>query len=161
MGSDAKRPSSSDHQFDPYRGGHAATGIGPNTVREYGSMGKPFSYPELRARIVALLGSNRGRPRSGRLRIGALELDPLARQVWIRGRHLELSKKEFALLEELAAEPISVFTGEELLAACGDFERWVGSGRLLAGLDEADAGRPAQHAWATTVPVPGWLGSGP
>ncbi len=76
---------------------------------------KPFSYPELHARITALLRRNRRRPRLGRLRIGSLEIDPLARQVWLAGEHLELSKKEFALLRALASDPTRVFTREELL----------------------------------------------
>ncbi len=76
---------------------------------------KPFSYPELLARIAALLRRNRRRPRAGRLRIGALELDPVSRQVWRRGEQLALSKKEFALLRALASDPTRVFTREELL----------------------------------------------
>ncbi len=77
---------------------------------------KPFAYPELRARIVALL--RRGRRRRlgpGRMRVGPLELDPLARMVWLRGEPLRLSKKEFALLRALASDPTRVFTREELL----------------------------------------------
>ncbi|MBV9049081.1 MAG: response regulator transcription factor, partial [Solirubrobacterales bacterium] len=76
---------------------------------------KPFSYPELLARVGALLRRNRRRPRVGRLRVGPLELDPLSRQVWLRGQQLELSKKEFALLRALASDPTRVFTREELL----------------------------------------------
>jgi DNA-binding response OmpR family regulator len=76
---------------------------------------KPFNYAELRARIRALLRRTRRRPGSGRVRIGPLELDPLSRQVWLHGEHLQLSKKEFALLRALAAEPTRVFSREELL----------------------------------------------
>src|SRR5205085_4791451 len=56
---------------------------------------KPFSYPELRARVMALLRRSRRRPGAGRLRIGALDLDPVARQVWLHGEPLHLSKKEY------------------------------------------------------------------
>lgn len=76
---------------------------------------KPFSYPELRARVVALLRRKRRRPGSGRLRIGSLELDTLSRQAWLGGDPLALSKKEFALLRALAADPTRVFTRDELL----------------------------------------------
>jgi DNA-binding response OmpR family regulator len=76
---------------------------------------KPFSYPELRARIEALLSrTNRRRP-AARMRVGPLELDVLARQVWLHGEPLALSKKEFALLRALVVEPTRVFTREELL----------------------------------------------
>jgi len=76
---------------------------------------KPFSYPELLARIRALLRRTERRPGSGRLRVGTLELDPLAREVHVRGQRVELSNKEFALLRALAGEPTRVFTREELL----------------------------------------------
>ena len=82
---------------------------------------KPFSYQELLARIRALLRRNRHRTRSGRLRAGSLEIDPASRQVWLRGRLLALSKKEFALLRALAAEPTRVFTREELLRGVWGF----------------------------------------
>jgi DNA-binding response OmpR family regulator len=83
---------------------------------------KPFSYPELRARVVALLRRARRRPALGKLRIGPLELDPLARLVWVHGEKVALSKKEFALLRALAADPTRVFTREELLRGVWGFK---------------------------------------
>lgn len=91
---------------------------------------KPFSYQELHARILALLRRTRRRPGTGRLRIGPLELDAIARQVWLRGEPLELSKKEFALLRALAAEPHRVYTREELLRGVWGF-RAMGHTRTL------------------------------
>ena len=82
---------------------------------------KPFSYSELRARINALLRRSRHRPRSGRIRVGALELDPLARQAWLHGEPVPLSKKEYALLRALAGDPTRVFTREELLRGVWGF----------------------------------------
>jgi DNA-binding response OmpR family regulator len=76
---------------------------------------KPFSYQELRARIRVLLRRTRDRTRLGRLRVGRLEIDPPSRQVWLDGDPVILSRKEFALLRALAAEPTRVFTREELL----------------------------------------------
>jgi DNA-binding response OmpR family regulator len=91
---------------------------------------KPFSYHDLHARIVALLRRSRRRPGAGRLRIGSLELDPLARQVWLRGEPVALSKKEFALLRALAGDPTRVFTREELLRGVWGF-RAMGETRTL------------------------------
>ena len=91
---------------------------------------KPFSYVELRARVGALLRRTRHRPRLGRLRVGSLEIDPLSRQVWLRGEPLRLSKKEFALLRALASEPTRVFTREELLRGVWGF-RSIGTTRTL------------------------------
>lgn len=76
---------------------------------------KPFSYPELRGRIGALLRRARRSPSSGRLQVGPLEVDPLGREVWLDGESIHLSKKEFALLRALAEEPTRVFTRDELL----------------------------------------------
>ena len=76
---------------------------------------KPFSYVELRARLTALLRRAGAGPRRGRLRVGTLELDPLAHTVSVAGHPVALSKKEFALLRLLATDPRRVFTREELL----------------------------------------------
>lgn len=91
---------------------------------------KPFSYQELLARVAALLRRSRRRPNLGRLRVGGLEVDPLSRQVWLRGEPVELSKKEFALLRALAAEPTRVFTREELLRGVWGFQA-MGATRTL------------------------------
>jgi DNA-binding response OmpR family regulator len=91
---------------------------------------KPFSYAELLARVGALLRRTQRRPSAGRLRIGSLELDPVSRQVWVRGDRVALSKKEFALLRALAAEPTRVFTREELLRGVWGF-RSIGATRTL------------------------------
>lgn len=74
---------------------------------------KPFSYPELRARIAVLLRRADRRHRLGRLRVGGLEVDPPSREVTLAGRRIELSQKEFALLRTLASEPTRVFTKDE------------------------------------------------
>jgi DNA-binding response OmpR family regulator len=88
-------------------------------------MTKPFSYPELHARVGALLRRTQRRPGCGRIRVGPLELDPLARQVWVHGEPVKLSKKEFALLRALASEPTRVFTREELLRGVWNFQSVV------------------------------------
>src|SRR4051794_40734242 len=76
----------------------------------------------------ALLRRSRRRPGTGRLRVGPLELDPIAPARWLR-EPLTLSKKEFALPPVLAAEPTRVFTCEELLRVWGAFARWDRPGR--------------------------------
>ena len=83
---------------------------------------KPFSYQELLARVRALLRRTSRRPHLGRLRVAALELDPVSRQVWVHGRQIRVSKKEFALLRALAVEPTRVYTREELLRGVWGFK---------------------------------------
>jgi len=91
---------------------------------------KPFSYPELRGRVAALLRRSGQRPRTGRLRVGELMIDPSSREVSVRGARVELSAKEFALLRTLASEPTRVFTKDELLRGVWGF-RSQGATRTL------------------------------
>jgi DNA-binding response OmpR family regulator len=91
---------------------------------------KPFSYPELRARVEALLRRADVRRRPGRLRVGELEVDAAARVVRLRGAAVELSQKEFALVRTLASDPTRVFTKDELLRTIWGF-RTLGSTRTL------------------------------
>jgi len=91
---------------------------------------KPFSYPELRARVAALLRRADLRRRPARLRVGDLEVDSAARVVRLRGAPVDLSQKEFALLRALASDPTRVFTKDELLRTIWGF-RALGSTRTL------------------------------
>lgn len=91
---------------------------------------KPFSYPELRGRVAALLRRADHRPSNGRLRAGPLEVDPPSREVRLHGERVALSQKEFALLRTLVSEPTRVFTKEELLRTIWGF-RSRGSTRTL------------------------------
>jgi DNA-binding response OmpR family regulator len=76
---------------------------------------KPFSYPELVARIDAVLRRASGRVRRGVLRVGELTVDPSTRSVRVGGRAVSLSAKEFALLHALACDPARVVSKAELL----------------------------------------------
>jgi DNA-binding response OmpR family regulator len=91
---------------------------------------KPFSYAELRARLAAVLRRTSARPGQGRLRVGDLELDPVSREVRIRGHRIDLSQKEFALLRALAADPTRVWTKSELLRDVWGFKS-LGTTRTL------------------------------
>ena len=75
---------------------------------------KPFHYPELLARVEAVLRRRVGR-RRGPIRVGDLIVDPVTRRVRVGGREVRLANKEFALLNALASEPHRVFTKDELL----------------------------------------------
>ena len=78
-------------------------------------LAKPYSYPELRSRLAALLRRARARQSPRVLRVGGLTIDLAARTVEIRGTRVELPAKEYELLRTLAREPTRVFTREELL----------------------------------------------
>jgi DNA-binding response OmpR family regulator len=76
---------------------------------------QPFHYPELLARVHALLRRSRGEPHARALRVGGLEIDRRARRATFGGRGLELSAKELSLLVALARDPARVVTKQELL----------------------------------------------
>jgi two-component system OmpR family response regulator len=81
---------------------------------------KPFSFAELFARLRALI--RRGAPeRPALLRAGNLRLDPASRQAWRGEAELQLSPKEFALLELLLRHPGQVLTRTRILEHVWDY----------------------------------------
>jgi two-component system OmpR family response regulator len=81
---------------------------------------KPFSFAELLARLRAL--TRRGpAERPTVLAVGPLRLDPATRQVWRGGTEVELSAKEFALLETFMRRPGQVLSRLDLLDHAWDY----------------------------------------
>ncbi|MEA2506328.1 MAG: two-component system, OmpR family, response regulator [Actinomycetota bacterium] len=81
---------------------------------------KPFSFAELLARIRALLR----RPaleRPSILLVGDLKLDPATRQVWRGTAEVEVTTKEFALLEYFMRNPEQVLSRSRLIEHVWDF----------------------------------------
>ena len=77
---------------------------------------KPFSLPELMARVQGLLRRSRTERMAARLSAGDLELDRESRRVHRGSRDVRLGPTEFRLLECLLERPGRVFTRAELLA---------------------------------------------
>jgi DNA-binding response OmpR family regulator len=80
---------------------------------------KPFDFAELTARVRAL-GRRSTQPLPPVLESGDLTLDPSRRVAFRAGRRLDLSPKEFALLECLLASGDRVVSAEELLERVWD-----------------------------------------
>ena len=76
---------------------------------------KPFSVPELMARIRALLRRTKPELAAGRLAFGDLELDRTAKRVRRTDRELHLGPTEFRLLEFLMTSPGRVFSRAQML----------------------------------------------
>jgi two-component system, OmpR family, phosphate regulon response regulator PhoB len=76
---------------------------------------KPFSVPELLARVSALLRRSKPERVAAVLRAGDIELDRERRRVFRNGREIELGPTEFRLLEYLMQSPGRVFSREQLL----------------------------------------------
>jgi DNA-binding response OmpR family regulator len=111
---------------------------------------KPFSPPELVARVKAVLRRT-GRvivPEGDVLRFGDLRINRRGRTVADRRGSLDLTAREFDLLVHLASHPGQVFTREQLLDTVWDYE-FAGDTstvtvhiRRLREKLEADAARP-------------------
>src|SRR6476661_8319197 len=82
---------------------------------------KPFSYAVLIARLRAL--RRRGtQARPTVLEAGGLRLDPATRRVWLRGEQIELTPREFAILEYLLHRPDAVLSKRDILDHVWDFD---------------------------------------
>ena len=82
-------------------------------------LGKPFDFAELAARVRAL-GRRTGRVRPPALERSGIRLDPAARVVTRDGAPVELTRKEFAVLQILLEADGAVVSQEELLERAWD-----------------------------------------
>jgi two-component system response regulator QseB len=90
---------------------------------------KPFDLDELLARARAVIRRHGGRS-SPEIAYGALTLDPVKRQVTFKGSAVELSAREFAVLEALMKEPGAVISREKLEDAVYGWGEEVGSNTI-------------------------------
>ena len=75
---------------------------------------KPFAYEELLARLRAL-GRRPPSRKSAALKAGPIELDETTRRVTVAGRSVDLSQREFSILECLLRRPGQVLSRDQLL----------------------------------------------
>lgn len=97
-------------------------------------MTKPFSRPELLARLEALLRRQRKTPideeRAERMEIGQVRVDVARREVTVGDEVLHLTTKEFDLLVFMASHPGRIFTRDQLLARIWGYD-YTGDGRTV------------------------------
>lgn len=93
---------------------------------------KPFKSRELTARVRAILRLANHRPAAAdsKLVIGLLEIDPCGRTVTVAGQVINLTPKEFDLLQLLAANPGRAFGREMLLERIWGYE-YLGESRTV------------------------------
>jgi DNA-binding response OmpR family regulator len=90
---------------------------------------KPFSPRELSARVRALSRRPRVAADANLRNFGDLVIDPMARQVLLEGRELELTKIEYDLLDQLTITPRKTLRRNHLVKAVwGD---WFGTDHVL------------------------------
>ncbi|MGZ8649963.1 MAG: response regulator transcription factor [Solirubrobacteraceae bacterium] len=107
-------------------------------------MAKPFAFAELVARLQAL-ARRAGAARPATLRSGDVELDPGRRAVVRGGRPVELTPKEFAVLEVLMAAGGDVVSNDELVQRVWDenADPWTNSVRMSVLRLRRKLGEPA------------------
>jgi two-component system OmpR family response regulator len=96
---------------------------------------KPVALAELHARLRALIrrASNMSNPR---VRLGKMELDTVGKQASLAGRQLELSAREWSVLEYLAANSRRIISKEQLIQSLTGWDQ-----DLSANAIEAYVGR--------------------
>ena len=81
---------------------------------------KPFAFEELLARMRALV-RRADQPHSSKLEAGDLHVDLLSRRVRRGEKHVELSAREFELLEYFMRHPGQVLSRQQILSAIWDY----------------------------------------
>ena len=93
-------------------------------------LAKPFAFDELLARLRALLRRQTNAARLPQLQYAGLTLDPATRAVHRDGRPVELTNKEYALLELLLRHPGQVYTRTAILESVWGYDFDAGSNVL-------------------------------
>jgi DNA-binding response OmpR family regulator len=87
---------------------------------------KPFVFEELVARIRALT-RRANQPQSSRIEIDGLGIDLLSRRAWRKDKPVDLSSREFALLEYFMRHQGHVLSRQQILSAVWDYDFDPGS----------------------------------
>ena len=95
-------------------------------------MTKPFDFPELEARLRAVLRRARATPANGDVAVAGLHFDRAARRAVIHGEAVELSPREATLLELLLVHADKVITKEQIATA------WAGDGTEVGAGNTAE-----------------------
>lgn len=105
---------------------------------------KPFEFPELLARVRTLLRRSENLPTTDTLRVADLELDPRRHRAYRGSRRIDLTTKEFTLLQVLMRQSGEVLTRTQIISLVWDMNFdcdtnvvEVSISRLRAKIDDA------------------------
>ncbi|ETD39016.1 heavy metal response regulator transcription factor [Pseudomonas chlororaphis] len=105
---------------------------------------KPFEFPELLARVRTLLRRSENLPATDTLRVADLELDPRRHRAYRGSRRIDLTTKEFTLLQVLMRQSGEVLTRTQIISLVWDMNCdcdtnvvEVSISRLRAKIDDA------------------------
>ena len=126
---------------------------------------KPFSAREVTARVRAVLRRASGGGGTGQaIEIGSLRLDPDRHSAALDGDELELSRKEFGLLQALMERAGTVVTRQALIEEVWDMN-WFGSTKTLdvhvSALRKQLGDDPRQPRYIHTIRGVGFRFAGP
>ena len=82
---------------------------------------KPFAFEELLARVRALT-RRADQKQASSIEIGDLRIDLLSHRVWRGDQQVELSRREFALLEYFARNPGRLLSRQQILSAVWEYD---------------------------------------
>jgi DNA-binding response OmpR family regulator len=81
---------------------------------------KPFAFPELLARVRAL-GRRGGQEKGAQITFADMRIDPVSHKVWRNDKEIEVTGKEYDLLEYLTHNPNQVVTRAMIAEHCWDY----------------------------------------
>ncbi len=113
---------------------------------------KPFAFEELLARIRVLV-RRADQPQTSKLEAGDLKVNLLSRSVERGGRQIDLSSREFALLEYFMRHPHQVLSRQQILSAIWDLAFDPGSNvvGVYVSYLRGKIDRPGSPSLITTV----------
>ncbi len=122
---------------------------------------KPFSPRELVARVKRLFKRLENSPmvqkKTNTVEIDDLKMDQAARQVFWRDQEIDVTTKEFDMLEIFAKRPNRAFAREELLSLVWGGEDYFGSDRavddLVKRLRKKLEGLPVETVWGLWLSI--------
>lgn len=114
-------------------------------------MAKPYGFRELLARIEAVMRRVRPQqPVEQVLMHGPLRIDARVREVWLDGRSVGMTRKEFDLLHLLAAQPGKVVSRRQLMTQVWE-DSWSRPGRTIDTHVSSLRGKLGSSTWIITV----------
>jgi DNA-binding response OmpR family regulator len=90
------------------------------TTGSDGYLRKPFAFAELAARVRALVRRS-GQDRGAEIRFADMRLDPVSHKVWREDKEIDLSGKEYDLLEYLMRNPYQALTRQMIADRVWDY----------------------------------------
>ncbi len=82
---------------------------------------KPFAFEELLARVRAMT-RRADQQQSSSIELGDLRIDLLAHRVWRNGEPIELSRREFALLEYFARNSGQLLSRQQIMSSVWEYD---------------------------------------